>query len=124
VYMDRWSAGRVAVLGDAGYCASPISGMGTSLALVGAYVLAGELARHDDHRDAFAAYEAWMRPYVDAAQKLPPGAPRLASPRSRTGIRVLNAGLRIAASSAASRLARRFSTPKVERFALPGYVSN
>src|SRR5579875_215440 len=43
VHMDAWSAGRVTLVGDAGYCASPLSGMGTSLALVGAYVLAGEL---------------------------------------------------------------------------------
>ena len=80
VLMDRWSTGRVAVLGDAGYCPSPISGQGTSLALVGAYLLAGELARHPDHREAYAAYQARMRPYVSEAQKLPPGAPRLSSP--------------------------------------------
>lgn len=43
IHMDSWSSGRVALVGDAGYCASPLSGMGTSLALVGAYVLAGEL---------------------------------------------------------------------------------
>lgn len=124
VFMDRWSAGRVAVLGDAGYCASPISGMGTSLALVGAYVLAGELARHDDHRAAFAAYESRLRPYVAEAQKLPPGAPRLASPRSRAGIRVLNTALNIAATPAFGRLAQRFSTPAAEKFTLPEYVSN
>jgi 2-polyprenyl-6-methoxyphenol hydroxylase-like FAD-dependent oxidoreductase len=124
VLMDRWSSGRVAVLGDAGYCASPISGKGTSLALVGAYVLAGELARHADHRDAFAAYESRLRPYVAEAQRLPPGAPRLASPRSRAGIRMLNTVLRIAASPAVGRVAGRFSTPAAERFTLPEYVSN
>ena len=42
-----WSSGRVTLVGDAGYCASPLSGMGTSLALVGAYVLAGELGPAD-----------------------------------------------------------------------------
>ncbi len=44
VKMDRWSAGRSVLLGDAAYCASPLSGMGTGMAVVGAYVLAGELA--------------------------------------------------------------------------------
>ena len=44
VRLDRWSQGRVVLLGDAGYCPSPLSGLGTSLALVGAYILAGELA--------------------------------------------------------------------------------
>lgn len=53
-----------------------------SLALTGAYVLAGELARNTDHEEAFAAYEAIMRPYVRQAQQLPPGTPRLANPRT------------------------------------------
>ncbi|MBP2471484.1 2-polyprenyl-6-methoxyphenol hydroxylase-like FAD-dependent oxidoreductase [Crossiella equi] len=70
VRMPSWTTGRVALVGDAGYCASPASGQGTSLALVGAYVLAGELARHADHREAFAAYEHRMRPYVRANQEL------------------------------------------------------
>lgn len=45
VHMGQWSKGRVALVGDAAYCASPASGQGTSLALVGGYVLAGELRR-------------------------------------------------------------------------------
>ncbi|MGW4475023.1 FAD-dependent monooxygenase [Nonomuraea sp. NPDC004354] len=69
VRMDRWSTGRVALLGDAGYCASPLSGQGTSLALVGAYVLADELAKAG-HESAFAAYEARMRPFVELNQAL------------------------------------------------------
>ncbi|WP_082163886.1 FAD-dependent monooxygenase [Mycolicibacterium obuense] len=78
VHMSTWSAGRVTLVGDAGYCASPLSGMGTSLALVGAYVLAGELgpAEHlDTHRlsSALARYEEVMRPYVDRCQDLPRG---------------------------------------------------
>src|SRR3984957_19593506 len=43
VEMKSWTKGQVALLGDAGYCASPFSGQGTNLALVGAYVFAGEL---------------------------------------------------------------------------------
>ncbi|WP_433424713.1 FAD-dependent monooxygenase [Microtetraspora malaysiensis] len=69
VHMDRWSAGRVTLLGDAGYCASPLSGQGTSLALIGAYVLAAELAR-SGYETAFAAYEARMRPFVELNQAL------------------------------------------------------
>ena len=79
-------------------------GMGTTLALLGAYVLAGELSRHDDHRAAFAAYEAAMRPYVRKAQKLPPGTPRVANPRSRGGMRLLTAAVRLAATPAVSRV--------------------
>ncbi len=47
VHMPTISNGPVTLVGDAGYCASPLSGMGTSLALVGAYVLAGELGSAD-----------------------------------------------------------------------------
>jgi 2-polyprenyl-6-methoxyphenol hydroxylase-like FAD-dependent oxidoreductase len=70
VHMPEWTRGRVALAGDAGYCASPMSGQGSSLALVGAYVLAGELAAaKDDHRAAFAEYNRVMRPFVEANQE-------------------------------------------------------
>ena len=68
--MDSWSRGRVVLLGDAAFCPSPTSGQGTSLALVGAYVLAGELAARNDHRTAFGAYEDLLRDYVTANQRL------------------------------------------------------
>ncbi|MFI9011209.1 FAD-dependent monooxygenase [Actinosynnema sp. NPDC053489] len=71
VHMDRWTSGRVALVGDAGYCASALSGQGTGLALVGAYVLADELGRAGtDHATAFDAYERRMRPFVELNQAL------------------------------------------------------
>lgn len=78
VHMPTITDGRVTLAGDAGYCASPLSGMGTSLALVGAYVLAGELGPAetlDTQRiqTALAKYEAVMRPYIDRCQDLPNG---------------------------------------------------
>ncbi|WP_225824107.1 FAD-dependent monooxygenase [Streptomyces naphthomycinicus] len=79
IRMDHWSRGRVALLGDAGYGPSPLSGQGTSLALVGAHVLAGCLARADgDHRAAYSRYERRMRPFVALNQALAlenPGGP-------------------------------------------------
>ncbi|MFJ3404248.1 FAD-dependent monooxygenase [Promicromonospora sp. NPDC090134] len=70
VQVDGWSRGRTVLLGDAGYCASPLSGIGTSLALVGAYVLAGELAAAEgDHTRAYPSYAHQMRPFVDRAQE-------------------------------------------------------
>lgn len=79
VVMERWSNGRVVLLGDAGYCASPLSGQGTSLALVGAHVLADALRRAGaDHRTGFADYERRMRPFVELNQALAtenPGGP-------------------------------------------------
>ncbi|HTQ19945.1 FAD-dependent monooxygenase [Mycobacterium sp.] len=114
VHMDSWSSGRVTLVGDAGYCASPLSGMGTSLALVGAYVLAGELGPADDAGRGAARggdgrsdlgpaddagidgehlataqerYEAVMRPYVNACQELPNSVERFL-PDSATDIAV------------------------------------
>jgi 2-polyprenyl-6-methoxyphenol hydroxylase-like FAD-dependent oxidoreductase len=78
VHMPSISEGRVTLVGDAGYCASPLSGMGTSLALVGAYVLAGELGPADSVdaqriEAALRRYEAVMRPYIDRCQDLANG---------------------------------------------------
>ncbi|HEV7646732.1 MAG TPA: FAD-dependent monooxygenase [Actinophytocola sp.] len=70
IRMDTWSTGRVALVGDAGYCASPMSGRGTSQALIGAYVLAGELATAPDRATAFASYERILRDYVEANHEL------------------------------------------------------
>ncbi len=83
VHMPSWSSGRVTLVGDAGYCASPLSGMGTSLALVGAYLLAGELGPADsldaEHlQAALERYGTLMRPYVDTCQDLPNNIDRFA----------------------------------------------
>jgi 2-polyprenyl-6-methoxyphenol hydroxylase-like FAD-dependent oxidoreductase len=71
IRVDRWAQGRVVLVGDAGYCASPMSGQGTSLALIGAYVLAGELAAASGaYQTAFHQYEKEMRPFVMLNQAL------------------------------------------------------
>lgn len=85
IKMDRWSRGRVALVGDAGYCCSPLSGQGTSVALLGAYILAGELksASQDgtvDHERGFANYQREFGDYVQRNQwlvvdNIPGGAP-------------------------------------------------
>jgi 2-polyprenyl-6-methoxyphenol hydroxylase-like FAD-dependent oxidoreductase len=81
IKMDRWSKGRVALVGDAGYCCSPLSGQGTSVALLGAYILAGELAAAgDDYEKGFTSYQAEFQDYVKRNQwlvvdNIPGGAP-------------------------------------------------
>ena len=71
VVMDRWSSGRVGLLGDAAFSSSPLSGGGTGLALVGAYLLAGELAAAGWNPEAgFAGYERRMRSFVAANQEI------------------------------------------------------
>ncbi|MFB7124229.1 FAD-dependent monooxygenase [Kitasatospora sp. NPDC056273] len=95
VHLDHYSRGRVALLGDAGYSPSPLTGLGTSLALVGAYLLAGELAAAaGDFRTAFARYEELMRPYATRAQELPPGGLGGYAPDSALAIRLRAASMR------------------------------
>src|SRR5688500_15446941 len=69
IRMPRWSSGRVALVGDAAYAPSFLTGQGTSLALVGAYMLAGSLADRD-HTAGFAAYEHDTRDFVTVNQAL------------------------------------------------------
>jgi 2-polyprenyl-6-methoxyphenol hydroxylase-like FAD-dependent oxidoreductase len=85
IKMDSWSKGRVALVGDAGYCCSPLSGQGTSVALLGAYILAGELAAASqdgavDYELGFANYHKEFDDYVKRNQwlvvdNIPGGAP-------------------------------------------------
>jgi 2-polyprenyl-6-methoxyphenol hydroxylase-like FAD-dependent oxidoreductase len=71
VTMKSWTEGRTALVGDSGYCPSPLSGQGTSLALVGAYVLANELKRaNGDYISAFSRYNKLLIPFVKANQEL------------------------------------------------------
>jgi 2-polyprenyl-6-methoxyphenol hydroxylase-like FAD-dependent oxidoreductase len=99
VVVPQWSRGRIVLVGDAGYCGSPLAGHGTALSLVGAYVLAGELAEHDgDHVRAFPAYQREMQPYVDQRTELPPGGVKMAMPLTATGIRLRDASTRLMTS--------------------------
>jgi 2-polyprenyl-6-methoxyphenol hydroxylase-like FAD-dependent oxidoreductase len=96
VRMDCWTRGRVALLGDAGYSPSPVTGLGTSLALVGAYVLGIELARSNGGHDvAFARYASVMRDYVKQCQELPPGGIQGMLPRTNHAIWMRNMSMRM-----------------------------
>lgn len=67
--LTSWSRGRVTLVGDAGYCPGPAVGGSTSIAVLGAYVLAGELHRAgDDFGAAFAAYESVMSDPVERSR--------------------------------------------------------
>ncbi|WP_282792435.1 FAD-dependent monooxygenase [Streptomyces sp. CC224B] len=70
IRMPHWSRGRVALVGDAAYAPSFLTGQGTSLALVGAYMLAHSLAAHRDHSAAFTAYERGVRTFAAMNQAL------------------------------------------------------
>jgi 2-polyprenyl-6-methoxyphenol hydroxylase-like FAD-dependent oxidoreductase len=93
---DRWSRRRVTLVGDAGYCPGPAVGGSTSLAVLGAYVLAGELAEADgDHLRAFAAYELRMHEPVQRSRTFARGAAKGIVPGSRIGVWALTRGAQL-----------------------------
>ncbi|KAI8962818.1 FAD/NAD(P)-binding domain-containing protein [Daldinia sp. FL1419] len=94
IKMKHLYKGRVALLGDAGYCPTPFTGMGATGCLIGAYVLAGELARHrNDVPNALKAYDRVVRPGVDEIQKLPTEFMGVFFPSSKLGIWILQNAL-------------------------------
>lgn len=95
VYFDRvsqvhpqpWSVGRVALMGDAAHCPSLLAGEGCALAIIDAYVLAGELARAGgDHATAFGAYENRLRGFIDGKQRAARNFASQFAPRTRFGL--------------------------------------
>lgn len=94
------------------YCASPISGMGTTLAFSGAYNLAGFLSRHpSDVMRAFSEYEEKMRPLVARAQKLAPGFPHILTPETAWGVWILHMIMFMLSQSGLIGLLVRFAGP-------------
>ncbi|MUM18973.1 FAD-dependent oxidoreductase [Mycobacterium sp. CBMA271] len=94
--METWSKGRITLVGDAGYCPGPAVGGSTSLAVVGAYVLAGEIASAaGDHTRAYPACEAAMRDYVHRSRQLALTASDTLVPKTRLGLGALIHGARI-----------------------------
>jgi 2-polyprenyl-6-methoxyphenol hydroxylase-like FAD-dependent oxidoreductase len=125
VHMDSWSSGRATLVGDAAYCASPLSGMGTALALVGAYVLAGELGAVGDLspenlQRALGGYETTVRPYVTNAQNLPAGIDGYA-PNSNANIVITAQVMKWMQRWPFRSYADRKWMSKAEDFVLPWY---
>ncbi|MFD4592639.1 FAD-dependent monooxygenase [Streptomyces rubiginosohelvolus] len=94
IRMPRWADGRVALVGDAAYAPSFLTGQGSSLALVGAYMLAGSLAAERDQTAAFAAYERDSRTFVTLNQDLVGTGDALLFPTTARALEERNALLR------------------------------
>ncbi|MFG1675836.1 FAD-dependent monooxygenase [Micromonospora sp. NPDC049282] len=125
VRMESWSTGRVALLGDAAWCPSPLTGQGTSLALVGAYLLAGELAATGgDHRAGYRRYEEGLRAHVVKGQKLPGGGISGFLPAGRVAIRLRDASMRAIASRPVRGLATRLFFSHADGIDLPEYAAD
>lgn len=121
VRMDRWDRGRIALVGDAAWCPTPLTGLGTSLAVVGAYVLAGELAGRDDIGVAMARYNELVRPYVNTGQKLPPRGMKGYAPGSAAAIRARILSTRLMVSRPLRGLTKRLMFERADAIGLPAY---
>jgi 2-polyprenyl-6-methoxyphenol hydroxylase-like FAD-dependent oxidoreductase len=120
IRMPNWSRGRVALVGDAAFCVSLLAGQGSALAMIAAYVLAGELgASQDRYQQAFASYEVRLRSYVGKKQR---GAERFAgafAPQTRAGLYFRNMVVRTFAIPSLARLA--IGRDIADRILLPDY---
>ncbi len=91
IRMETWSHGRAVLLGDAGSCPALLSGQGSTLAMMGAYILAGELkVALGDHQRAFHQYEQAFRPVVTEEQKKAGSGAKFLVPGTRLGLSVRN----------------------------------
>lgn len=121
VRAPKYAKGRCALIGDTAYCTM---GIGTSLAMQGAYLVSGELAKMSqsgkvDVAAALQRYEDILMPYVKK-HNMPPGVPQLANPQTGLGIGVLNTTLKIVSWTGVHKLLQRleFYDDKLE---MPDY---
>ena len=115
-----WTRGRVALVGDAASCVSLLAGQGSALAMIAAFLLAGELHRSKgDYAEAFQRYQDLFGPFVRSKQK---AAPRLAgsfAPGSKFGLFLRNRIFNLMANPWIAKLA--FGRDLADRITLPNY---
>jgi 2-polyprenyl-6-methoxyphenol hydroxylase-like FAD-dependent oxidoreductase len=120
IQMDHWTKGRVALVGDAAFCVSLLGGQGSALAMLGAYILAGELHRaRGNYEAAFTEYERRLHSFIGAKQTTAVKFAPFFAPRSRFGISFRNQVMKLAAIPFVARLAiwRQFA----DEMELPEY---
>jgi 2-polyprenyl-6-methoxyphenol hydroxylase-like FAD-dependent oxidoreductase len=93
------------------------------MALIGAYILAGELASHADHAAAFAAYERISRPYIEANQAIAPGGAAVVIPETAEALHLRNQAIQAAAAGGPDKLLGAKSRPMINSFRLPKYAA-
>ncbi len=105
IKMDSWHKGRIALVGDAGYCPSLLSGKGSTLAMTGAYILAGELKESNgDYKTAFEQYEVLFKPFMEKKQQAARSFAKSFIPKSNFGIWLRNKLFKLMSSSLFSKL--------------------
>ncbi len=96
IHMDKWSKGRVVLLGDAAYCASPLAGQGSAMAIMGAYILAGELKQAgNNYEKAFTVYQNEMHDYVKKNQESVGGTAMFFIPKNKFMIWLRNLNFKL-----------------------------
>ena len=120
IKIDKWSRGRIALVGDAAFCVSLMAGQGAALAMTAAYVLAGELANAcGRHENAFRNYEMLMRSYIGSKQR---GAERFCAasvPKTRWGLFPRNQVIKTCAIPGLAR--QSFGRDIIDSLRLPDY---
>ena len=115
-----WTRGRVTLIGDAAACVSLLAGQGTALAMVAAYILAGELYRASgDYKHAFAKYQELFAPFVRQKQDAALRLRVLFGPKSKLAMFVRNQVMNLVRIPWIARAA--FSRDLVDKIALPEY---
>jgi 2-polyprenyl-6-methoxyphenol hydroxylase-like FAD-dependent oxidoreductase len=105
IQMRHWSKGRVTLVGDACDCPSLLSGQGSTLAMVGAYILAGELKEAGgDYTTAFEQYESIFKPFIEDKQKTAQGFAKSFVPQSGFKIAIRNIGIKLMSFDFVSRM--------------------
>lgn len=105
IKMDSWYKGRITLVGDAGYCPSLLSGKGSTLAMVGAYILAGELKQaNGDYKTAFEQYEIAFKPFMEKKQRAAQSFAKSFIPKSNFGIWLRNKIFKLMSSAVFSKL--------------------
>ncbi len=96
IKMEKWSKGRVSLVGDACDCPSLLSGKGSTLAMVGAYILAGELKlSNGNYKTAYEEYEKLLKPFMEKKQKSAQSFAKSFVPKSNFGIWLRNQAFKL-----------------------------
>ncbi|SDS50230.1 FAD-dependent monooxygenase [Bradyrhizobium canariense] len=115
IHMPTWSRRRIVLAGDATHATSFLSGQGSSIALVGAYILAGEIATKPDYSSAFEAYEKLMRPFAEMNQALVETGKSIMIPDTQQELEARNEMLRKMAEEPIGKIFRKDDARQVHR---------
>jgi 2-polyprenyl-6-methoxyphenol hydroxylase-like FAD-dependent oxidoreductase len=115
VKMNHCSKGKVSLVGDACDCPSFLSGQGSTLAMVGAYILAGELKESKgNYEAAFQQYENIFKPLIETKQKLAQSFAGSLIPKNNFAIWIRNTFANVMFSSLISKwFVRKYMTDKI-----------